>query len=64
MIVGTVRDKHGSERVGDIVRVHASLLARVLYSNPVCLLTTERNLMTISWLTATDNHVRLNLIQV
>ncbi|KAJ3097505.1 hypothetical protein HK100_005343 [Physocladia obscura] len=38
------------------------MLSRLLYANPVCLLTTSsiilrrRNVMTISWLTAIDNH--------
>jgi len=39
-----------------------TMLARLLYTNPVCLLSVQRgdlglrSLMTISWLTATDNH--------
>ena len=37
------------------------LVARLLYTNPVCFLSTAtetgRNVMTISWLTALSNHV-------
>ena len=37
-----------------------ALMSRILYSNPVCLLTTtngeSRNVMTVSWLTPTDNN--------
>ncbi|KAI9333213.1 hypothetical protein DFJ73DRAFT_854721 [Zopfochytrium polystomum] len=44
------------------IKVEKHLLARLLYPNPVCLLTScssdgaSRNVMTISWLTPLDNH--------
>lgn len=47
--------------------INQSQCSRVLYSNPVCLLCTEdatkRNVMTVSWLTASDNlgHFLLSL---
>lgn len=50
-------------RLSGIVNVPKCLAARVLYSNPVCLLCTsspetperKRNVMTISWVTCVDN---------
>ncbi|RKO92592.1 hypothetical protein BDK51DRAFT_41509 [Blyttiomyces helicus] len=51
-----------------VIKVPKHLLARLLYANPVCLLTTvaraddssyRRNVMTISWLTPIDNDVRI-----
>jgi flavin reductase (DIM6/NTAB) family NADH-FMN oxidoreductase RutF len=41
------------------------LRSRLLYSNPVCLLTTKEedklNVMVISWLSCTDNHAGIML---
>lgn len=52
-------------RYGNVVAVAPPLFARLLYANPVCLLTTSSsdnvtshprfNVMTISWLTPTTN---------
>jgi hypothetical protein len=48
----------------DWVAVNRSMLARLLYPNPVCLLSVlgsdgnSRSLMTITWLTAINNNVR------
>lgn len=56
-----IRDKHGNlvdEARGVVTSVSAALLSRLLYSNPVCLLTTSASMMTISWLTPIDNTVR------
>jgi hypothetical protein len=49
---------------GRWVAVERGMLSRVLYANPVCLLTTRdpeterRNVMTITWLTTINNQVR------
>jgi hypothetical protein len=44
----------------DVVEVNRMFLSRLLYSNPVCLLSTlPRNIMTISWLTPINNQVCL-----
>ncbi len=46
------------QRDESILLTDPNLLSRLLYPNPVCLLTTtvpKRNVMTISWLTPTDN---------
>ena len=42
----------------NVLLTDPSMLSRLLYSNPVCLLTTanhRQNVMTISWLSSTDN---------
>ena len=57
----------GPSNVGDefgVCEVKPAQLSRVLYTNPVCILSScnenlERNLMTISWLTPLDNQGRL-----
>ena len=50
-----------------IVQVDKNMLSRLLYPNPVCLLSVQsgdddasrrRNVMTITWLTPINNHVR------
>ena len=47
----------------DVVRLQGSMMCRLLYPNPVCLLSTVHpdtfrlNVMTITWLTPIDNHV-------
>ena len=45
----------------EIIKVPKHLTSRLLYSNPVCLLTTKTteasNVMTITWLTCLNNHV-------
>ena len=38
-----------------IVLTETKDYSRLLYTNPVCFLTTDTNVMTISWLTATNN---------
>lgn len=47
------------------MRVHKGMFSRFLYTNPVCLLTTNdgkrRNVMTISWLTPVNNSVGSSL---
>lgn len=54
-----MRDKHGNRVSPDglVVCPLASFFSRLLYANPVCLLSTESNIMTISWLTAINNKV-------
>jgi len=60
---GCQRDR----RDDGVVRVEKHLFARLLYANPVCLLTStamladhvwRTNVMTISWLTPISNNVR------
>lgn len=53
-----------SDWAGGVVAVPAGAHSRLLYANPVCLLGStssagDVNVMTISWLTPTTNHVRV-----
>ena len=45
------------------IHVPKHLRSRLLYNNPVCLLTTKTqvtsNIMTITWITCLNNHVGL-----
>ena len=51
-------------KYGEVCEVKPAQLSRLLYTNPVCILSScdaelHRNLMTISWLTPIDNHGRM-----
>ncbi len=49
------------------MRLARGAFARVLYANPLCVLTAShggaRNAMALTWLTPTDNHVRRRRLQ-
>ena len=53
---------HSHEGNDSVVQIKGNMMCRLLYPNPVCLLAVydptehEANVMTITWLTAIDNH--------